>query len=200
MTPGAYYSFKVEARNTVGYSLYSEVLTILCAQPPDQIDPPTTVESSSQVILTWDAPWNGGAQITAYQVKFLQSDDSTYTESTSLCDGSLSATITSRTCIIASTSFTEAPYNIEWGSSVYATIRATNIKGDSVVSLAGNGAVILRIPDAPINLRNVPSVTSATIIGIEWDDGVNNGGTEVIDYLIQYAAVPNDYVTLAAGE
>ena len=60
--------------------------------------------------------------------------------------------------------------------------------------------MILRIPDAPINLRNVPSVTSATIIGIEWDDGVNNGGTEVIDYLIQYAAVPNDYVTLAAGE
>ena len=60
--------------------------------------------------------------------------------------------------------------------------------------------MILRIPDAPINLRNVPSATSASTIGIQWEDGVNNGGTEVLDYLIQYAATGEDYATLAAGE
>lgn len=35
LVPGATYRFKVEARNSVGYSLLSEELVILCAQPPD---------------------------------------------------------------------------------------------------------------------------------------------------------------------
>lgn len=35
LTPGAKYNFKVEARNSVGYSLLSVPLEILCAQPPD---------------------------------------------------------------------------------------------------------------------------------------------------------------------
>ncbi len=35
LTSGAKYNFKVEARNSVGYSLLSAPLEILCAQPPD---------------------------------------------------------------------------------------------------------------------------------------------------------------------
>jgi len=41
---------------------------------------------------------------------------------------------------------------LQWGDSVYAKIYATNIKGNSESSLAGNGGIILRVPDAPINL------------------------------------------------
>lgn len=35
LAPGANYKFTVEARNSVGYSLPSAELEILCAQPPD---------------------------------------------------------------------------------------------------------------------------------------------------------------------
>jgi hypothetical protein len=74
------------------------------------------------------------------------------------------------------------PYNLEWGSSIYARLTATNIKGDSLESIEGNGAVIIRIPDAPINLANIPSITTGSQIGLSWDEGVNNGGTQVLDF------------------
>ena len=61
-----------------------------------------------------------------------------------------------------------APYNIAWGSGIYATVSATNIYGTSAVSLAGNGAVILTVPTEPINLANVPSLTNGVQIGLTW--------------------------------
>ena len=61
-----------------------------------------------------------------------------------------------------------------------------NIKGSSPMSSVGTGALILTNPDAPLNLRNVPSVTLATQIGIQWDTGVNNGGSPVIDYRVSF--------------
>jgi len=55
----------------------------------------------------------------------------------------------------------ESPYNIGWGSSIHAIITATNFYGTSVVSDDGNGAIILTVPDPPINLVNVPTLTAS---------------------------------------
>jgi molybdopterin-binding protein len=101
-----------------------------------------TVVSGSNVIVTWVAPSNGGSPISKYTITFRQSDGITYTENTAICNGALTATITSLMCTISFTSFTEAPYNLAWGSSIYAKVKATNIMGDSQVSVAGNGALI----------------------------------------------------------
>jgi hypothetical protein len=48
-----------------------------------------------------------------------------------------------------------APFNLVWGSSVFAKIIAGNVVGSSEASPIGNGAVILTVPDAPTNLANV---------------------------------------------
>jgi phosphoribosylformylglycinamidine (FGAM) synthase PurS component len=40
---GKTYSFKIEARNSVGYSAYSSVLQVLAADKPGQPGTPTTV-------------------------------------------------------------------------------------------------------------------------------------------------------------
>lgn len=77
-----------------------------------------------------------------------------------------------------------SPYNLAWGSSIYAIVSAQNIYGTSIDSEAGNDAVILTVPDAPINLANVEVLTGATQIGMSWDEGFDNGGTSVIDYQI----------------
>jgi hypothetical protein len=45
-----------------------------------------------------------------------------------------------------------APFSLPWGSSIYAKIIATNVYGDSLISQAGNGGVIMTYPDAPISL------------------------------------------------
>jgi hypothetical protein len=67
---------------------------------------------------------------------------------------------------------------------MYAKVLAVNVKGDSVASSRGNGGVIQRIPDAPLNLANLPLVTLADRIGLEWTDGPENGGTNVLDYRV----------------
>jgi hypothetical protein len=49
-------------------------------------------------------------------------------------------------------------------------------------SLPGNGGIINRIPDAPLNLADVPQITNGYQIGLTWIEGANNGGSPVIDY------------------
>jgi len=86
-----------------------------------------------------------------------------------------------------------APYYLIWGSSIYAKVIAKNIIGNSVESLAGNGAIILTYPDVPINLANVPSVTKSSQIGILWNEGTQNGGSSVIDYTITFGESIGSY-------
>ena len=54
------------------------------------------------------------------------------------------------------------------------------------MSAAGNGAIILTIPDAPVLLANAPLITRSNQIGITWSAGATNGGTPVIDYRINF--------------
>jgi hypothetical protein len=63
---------------------------------------------------------------------------------------------------------------------------AQNSYGKSEISPVGNGAIIVTVPNPPINLSNNPSVTTATQIGINWQDGIFNGGKPVTDYRISF--------------
>ena len=42
------------------------------------------------------------------------------------------------------------------------------------------------IPDAPLNLANDQSTTNNIVIRFTWTQGLNNGGTPVIDYTVYY--------------
>jgi hypothetical protein len=53
--------------------------------------------------------------------------------------------------------------------------------------------VILRIPDPPVSLANVPEITSATTIGLSWSDGVDDGGIAVLDYTLSYGVENDSY-------
>lgn len=68
LTPGATYRFKVESRNSVGYSPLSSAVSIIASQIPDQPAAPVTADLGSDVVVTWTAPWNGGATITSYVI------------------------------------------------------------------------------------------------------------------------------------
>ena len=75
---------------------------------------------------------------------------------------------------------------MQWGDHVYANIVALNVKGSSIVSADGNGAQILTIPDAPINIAEVTALTNGQTCGLTWSAGVNNGGTPIIDYRVSF--------------
>jgi hypothetical protein len=71
------------------------------------------------------------------------------------------------------------PFNIEWGSSIYAKVIATNQYGDSEISDVGNGAIIITYPDAPLNLREDRSIRDSSTLGLLWDEGESNGGNSI---------------------
>ena len=68
LTSGTTYEFKVESRNSYGYSDYSEVLTLLAAFKPDQPAAPTTTTINNQVLVEWTEPITNGSPITGYKV------------------------------------------------------------------------------------------------------------------------------------
>lgn len=91
-----------------------------------------------------------------------------------------------------------SPYSLPWGSSIYATVQATNAYGTSGVSLAGNGATILTTP-AAVTVSNFAPGTTSTQIYITWTASASNGGTAVIDYEVQYQVNGGAFSVLASG-
>jgi hypothetical protein len=68
LAAGATYSFVVESRNSVGYSLQSIPISIIAAQKPDVPAAPVTKINGATIIVSWVAPSNGAAAITAYTI------------------------------------------------------------------------------------------------------------------------------------
>jgi hypothetical protein len=66
--------------------------------------------------------------------------------------GGTGAQLTSLTCVIPVATLQAPPYNLAWGSSIYAKIAAVNGVGTSATSSASNGGIILTTPDAPLTL------------------------------------------------
>jgi hypothetical protein len=84
------------------------------------------------------------------------------------CDGSNSLILVNKKCNIPIIDLLGTMYNFPWGSSIKAKVIAHNFYGDSMISDPGNGAVILTIPDSPINLIEVYSKRSANVLGFSW--------------------------------
>lgn len=83
------------------------------------------------------------------------------------------------------------------GYSIQIKIVAFNAYGYSQESEAGNGGIIVLVPDSVISLLNNPTITSDSVIGISWSDGPSNGGKAIIDYRIWYDQSIGNYVILA---
>ena len=64
-----------------------------------------------------------------------------------------------------------APYNLPYGSSIYAKVTATNDYGTSARSEEGNGAVILTVP-TKVTVSNSLFETNASQVTIKWTQAV----------------------------
>jgi hypothetical protein len=104
--------------------------------------PPTTTLIGDTIVVSWIQPDDGGTSISAYTILVAQSDNSTYTEDKVNCLGTNATIIATRQCVIPNAVLNQAPYNLLWGSKVYAKIIVSNVIGSSPASAAGNGATI----------------------------------------------------------
>lgn len=79
ITGGRSYQFKVEARNFIGYSRFSNSITILAAIKPDAPLRVQTINNGSKVVISWQAPSNNqlvdyGDYIDSYKVYIMHND------------------------------------------------------------------------------------------------------------------------------
>lgn len=90
------------------------------------------------------------------------SDGINYSTELLNCDGSNSDVIAALTCIVPVNILRSSPFDLEWGSSIWAKITATNVIGTTAESAPGNGAIMLTSPDKPEDLQNVPEITTGS--------------------------------------
>jgi len=79
LTSGKMYKFKVEARNSHGYSDYSDEVTLLAAFKPEAPTTVTTTVSGPNVIIQWSEPLNNGSPITGYKVFIVEHNSAIFT-------------------------------------------------------------------------------------------------------------------------
>jgi hypothetical protein len=151
-------------------------------------DPPTNVISQnvgSDAEICWTEPYDRGSPIFAYKI-YIKTVTNTYEQQLDHCDGSDPAIVVASCCTIPLTVFKAAPYNLFNGDHIYAKVTAINLYGESVASQVGDGASLLVVPDAPVNLKNNAAVTDSTKIGITWSNGSSTGGAPILDYEVVY--------------
>jgi len=98
LTSGKTYKFKVEARNSHGYSAYSDEVTLLAAFKPEAPTTVTTAISGPHVIIQWSEPINNGSPITGYKIFIVEHNSAIFTQENIECDGNSSGVISSRQC------------------------------------------------------------------------------------------------------
>ncbi len=178
---------------------FSNEVTILCAVVPVAPAAPTTSVVADGVLVFWTAPFWNGSPIIGYRI-YLQSKSGAYIQELTNCDGvNTPAIVSSHSCTVLLSTLRGLPFSLLKGESVYAQIIATNSIGDSEQSPAGNGAIIVLVPDSPTSLANLPAETSENKIGFFWVTGVQNGGTVVLDYRISYDQATGVWVNLASS-
>lgn len=186
LVSGTTYEFKVESRNAYEYSPYSDSITLLAAFKPEAPVTVTTANSLDKIVLQWSMPATNGSPITGYEIYIQQHASTDLAQESVECDGTTQELIDARSCSILLSTLTAAPYALVQDESVYVSIVSQNFYGDSAQSAKGNGGLIQLVPEAPLNLANDASVTTAQNIKFTWIDGVNDGSSPVIDYDVYY--------------
>ena len=131
-------------------------------------DAPTNVQAArgnGQVTVSWTAPADNGATITAYTVTASSGETCATT-----------GTGAPTTCIVS---------GLTNGTSYTFTVVATNEGGDSPASAASNAVVPATIPAAPTNAAAV--AVGDTTITLSWTVP-DNGGSAITDYEYSYDA------------
>lgn len=183
LNAGTLYSFTVQALNSEGLSSPSQPVSILAAEAPSPPAMPVTTVVGANVHVSWVAPSSNGSPITAYIITFRDTAGD-YRLNLNDCNGSLPSVVSTLQCIVPLSAFYSSPFNLILGDHIFAKIVAINSYGNSLASTPGDGAAVVLLPDAPINLANNPSLTNANQIGVTWQPGFSDGGMPILGYVV----------------
>ncbi len=162
LTNGTAYTFTVTATNAVGESLASVAsLPVIPITVPDSPTAIIATEGNSQASIAFTPPvFDGGTPITSY--------------SAISSPGGFTGTSSSSPIIIT---------GLTNGTTYTFKVKAINIVGESPYSSNSNQVTLSTEPSAPVNLA---STVLGSSIGLSWSTPTSNGGTNIIDYVVEY--------------
>ena len=170
LTNSVTYNVQVRAKNSVGssgWSASSSATPASITTKPAKPNVPTLVVGNKKLDVTWVAPNNGGLAITDYDVRYKLSSTTSWTSKTHVG----TALTTSITGLV-----NNSAYNVQ--------VRAQNSKGESLWSTSATATPVASVPGIPSSI--VVSTTSSSVIRMTWALPVDNGGSAVTDYNLQY--------------
>lgn len=167
---------KIIAENFYGDSLESQPgnngLIKLIPDAPINIFNDAAVTDATNIKFTWtEGPSNGGMLVLDYDVYYDQGTGNWVSLAENVLETYYTTTVPLTPDVIYSFKVT-----------------ARNSVGDSLMS-ESISIRAARVPDAPINLVNVPGQTTAFQIGLDWEEAPYNGGSPVLDYRISYKTI-----------
>jgi hypothetical protein len=176
------YEFKVTASNVHDESPDSNIVQLVYANVPAQMDPVTFSKSATQVTITWTDATPRGSSVIAYSLLLQNGNTGIYSANSSLCDTS---NLSTRSCNIDMSDFSTLGYLP--GQTLHAKVTAENGIGVSEPSLANTGPIVYEtVPNAPENII-LSSVDEATV-EVNWDPintPAQSGYSAITDYIIE---------------
>lgn len=173
LTNGTCYQFRVDAVNTAGFSIPSNVAsTNTLSAPSAPSGLAALVISSSQINLSWTASNNGGTPIRGYKI-----------ERETSCTGNF---VTIADTVNANTVYSDA--GLSANTCYLYRISAINEIGTSHVSNNATATttpapVQNHVPGAPTGL-GITTVSDKSL-AMSWTAPSDNGGSKITNYLIQ---------------
>jgi len=187
-TAGSTYKFRVRAKNIFGWGPYSGNLTVVPASVPATMAAVTVAVDNVYAKISWTQPAINGATITAYKIVIAQSDGTTYTESTTYCDGTDSGILAQKYCLVPMSALTASPYSLARGTLVKAKAQAQNSKGWSTLSAANTAGASVQTPPDKMAVPTSGGSLSETQVSVSWAalTSPTNGDSTILSYNLQW--------------
>lgn len=165
---------KVSAKNALGSSSFSEAgqggFIFTVPDAPINFANNPSVTDTNQIGLTWSpGTFDGGSPVIDYTVSLSEETSDLFTDY-----------ITNE--VGTSTTVTGLTDDKSYKFYVTARNQAGYSLPSQIISVTTLPLIIQERPSAPLNLRNVPSITNANQIGLEWDLPLTDGQASIIDY------------------
>lgn len=173
---GSLYNIQIAAINNNGISTYTDIIDFIpltISNEPSNLF--VTTSGYREISLQWNEPSNnGGAIITSYVIEYKLVDE-------------LNFTIINTLNILTSYTIT----NLKNGSTYDIRIAATNSVGNSLY-LTSSIATLKTISEQPTNLSGTSGYQQ---ILLTWNEPLDNGGSAITSYNIQYKFINDSNYT-----
>jgi titin len=171
LSNGDSYSFSVTAANSVGTSVASTPSSAAVPSLTVPFAPTvlTAVPSNHRVVLTWDAPANGGAAIIGYNIY----------QGNSAGGENYGAPVNGAILITGTTATVPGLTN---GHTYYFTVEAVNAVGASSPSNEVFGVPAATVADAPQGVDATLSTNASAIVS--WTAPLDSGGSTISGYVV----------------